>query len=155
MPCAMHRIAKFRRLTSWERKVFLRALLMLPLSAMGLRALGLRRVQAILSRVPRPDARDGTDERSRVAGVMRLVAAAARHGPHRASCLPRSLVLQRLLREAGIQSELRLGVRKVGGSLEAHAWLERGGEPLGETAEVHQRFAAFNDAIAPRTESLR
>ena len=151
----MHRITKFRRLSSWERRVFLRALFMLPLSALGLRALGLRRIQAILSRASRPDGRATADERSRMEQVARLVAAAARHGVYRASCLPRSLALQRLLREAGISSELRLGVRKVSGRLEAHAWLERGGEPLGEAAEVREHFAAFDAAIAPRAESLR
>jgi hypothetical protein len=149
----MHRIAKFRRLSPWERKVFLRALLLLPLSAVGLRALGLRRIQAVLARASRAAA--SADAHSRAEQVVRLVAAAARHGPYRASCLPMSLTLQRLLREAGIPSELRLGVRKVAGRLEAHAWLEHNGEPLTETAEVNERFAAFDAAISPRTGLLR
>jgi len=143
----MRRIARFRQLSPWERQVLLRALVLLPLIALGLRLLGLRRIQALLARASNPAA--GADAQSRVKQVAWLVGAAARHGPYRASCLPLSLALQRLLRDAGIGSELRLGVRRTAGSIEAHAWLERDGDPLTETAEFHARYAAFDPAISP------
>jgi hypothetical protein len=80
-----------------------------------------------------------------------MVAAAARHSPFGGTCLPQSLVLQWLLQAQGIQTELQLGVRKDGGVLGAHAWVEYRGQPLLETADVRRRFAAFEPArSAPR-----
>ncbi len=44
-------------------------------------------------------------------------------------CLIQAAVVQRLLWRKGHPSELRIGVRKEGGKhLEAHAWVESGGE---------------------------
>jgi transglutaminase superfamily protein len=151
----MRRVARFVALARWERSIFLRALVMLPVTAVGLRVLGLRRVQAILSTHPRAAAPPRGDDLLHARQVARLVAAAARHGPYRASCLPMSLTLQRLLRERGIDADLRLGVRKAAGCLEAHAWVERHGEPIAEAAAVHERFAAFEQPIAPPTGESR
>jgi hypothetical protein len=151
----MRKVARFLALGRWERGVFLRALVMLPLTAAGLRVLGLRRVQAILSAHSRAAVSARGDDLFHARQVARLVAAAARHGPYRASCLPMSLTLQRLLRERGIDADLRLGVRKAAGGLEAHAWVERDGEPIAETAAVHEQFAAFEQPIATRTGDSR
>jgi hypothetical protein len=47
-------------------------------------------------------------------------------------CLPRALALQALLRQAGIASELRIGVRKEPDGLLAHAWIEHQGRILAD-----------------------
>jgi len=125
--------------------VLLRAMVLLPLTAAGVRLLGLRRVQGLLERLaPRPDqhrpAEEGAAERT-----ARAVATAAGCFPLPASCLPRSIALWWLLRRQGINSRLRLGVRKAGGSLLAHAWVEHQGRPLNERADVAKHFAAFED----------
>jgi hypothetical protein len=151
----MSKVARFLALGGWERSVFVRALVMLPATAAGLRVLGLRRVQALLSTLPRAAVARTGDDLFHARQVARLVAAAARHGPYRASCLPISLTLQHLLRERGIDAALRLGVRKVAGRLEAHAWVEHGGEPLAEAAAIHERFAAFEQPIAPQPGDSR
>jgi hypothetical protein len=151
----MSKVARFLALGGWERSVFLRALVMLPATAAGLRVLGLRRVQAILFAHPRAAASPRGDDLLHARQVARWVAAAARHGPYRASCLPVSLTLQRLLRERGIDADLRLGVRKATGGLEAHAWVERHGVPIAEATALHERFAAFEQPIAPRPGDSR
>jgi len=56
------------------------------------------------------------------------------------TCLRRSLVLQVLLNHFGIAAELHLGVRKEGDVLEAHAWLEYQGCPIAEPEAVRDRF---------------
>lgn len=49
--------------------------------------------------------------------------------PWQTTCLKRGLVLFGLLRRAGRPVDLVLGVRRSpAGALEAHAWLERGGD---------------------------
>ena len=132
-----------------ERLVLARALVLLPIAAAGLRTLGLKRTQALL--VPRLDSRSsghGVDP----ARIARMVQIAARRGPLRAKCLSASLTLQALLARAGLASELRLGVRKRGTLLEAHAWVEHAGVALMEPEGVHGRFSAFSRAIAPEKD---
>lgn len=47
-------------------------------------------------------------------------------------CLPRSLALCSLLRERDLEAEVKIGVRREGGTLLAHAWVELRGNVLGE-----------------------
>jgi hypothetical protein len=77
------------------------------------------------------------------------VEAAARRVPGRVSCLHKSLTLWWLLRRRGVGAELRVGVRKPGSRLEAHAWVERDGMVLNDDPDVRQRFSSFDRAIGP------
>jgi hypothetical protein len=58
--------------------------------------------------------------------ARRLKQAAWIHPVH-ARCLHQSLALHRQLRMSSLPSEFRIGVRKEGSSLYAHAWVELGG----------------------------
>lgn len=67
------------------------------------------------------------DRVKRVERVAKAVALAARHVPWRSDCLIQALAARRRLNSSGLESELRLGVRKkIDGSLDAHAWLLQG-----------------------------
>jgi hypothetical protein len=46
-------------------------------------------------------------------------------------------------------TELRIGVRKSAGALEAHAWVEYQGLVLNDRDDVCQRFAAFARPLVP------
>jgi hypothetical protein len=74
---------------------------------------------------------------------------AARFLPGHANCLDRSLCLWWLLQRQGWAPDLRIGVRKVEGVLEAHAWVEEAGRPLNDFPDVHLRYAAFEGAVLP------
>jgi hypothetical protein len=127
-----------------ERRLLVLALIVVPLAAAGLRTIGMRRTQSILRRLPSARLCGDRIEPSQVA---RIVEIASRLGIIRAKCLPLSLTLQSLLAGSGVSAELRLGVRKYGGRLEAHAWVEHDGMALLEAAGVHDRFTAFTRAI--------
>ena len=151
-------LAKWRDLKRPERQTFLLAFALLPILGLALRLFGLRRVKSVLDRigsghVPEASPANSSLKALKAAGSARLVAAAARHGLYRASCLPVSLALGWLLRRDGIRTDLRLGVRKTGARLEAHAWIEHRGVPLIETQAVHERFAAFDKAVGSRPSS--
>lgn len=67
--------------------------------------------------------------------LYRLVGWAARlHWPPK-TCLPRSLTLRWMLARRGIDSRLRIGVRRVQADILAHAWIELAGQPVGETPD--------------------
>ena len=95
----------------------------------------------------RPPARPGPvhDDPLRVA---RSVRRAGRLFPGGGNCLVQSLALDRMLRERGHPSELRIGVRREGEALAAHAWVEHDGRALLEAGL--DQFSTLGDATAPR-----
>jgi hypothetical protein len=85
-----------------------------------------------------------------------LVAAAAQHHLYPMTCLRQALVLQWLLARQAIPTELRIGVRRDGGRLMAHAWLELAGAPLGFAGEAGKGFEPLRRAgerLAPRSDA--
>ncbi|MDH4096298.1 MAG: lasso peptide biosynthesis B2 protein [Betaproteobacteria bacterium] len=146
---ATQELARYRALPRAHRRILLGAALRLPLAWLRLRTTGLRRMQAWAERPPaREDFR--LDE---AAGIGRLVNIAARHAPWRATCLTRSLLLVRMLRERGAAAQLRIGVRLVGGALDAHAWVELDGVPVNDAPDVAEQFAPFGEM--PSAEQFR
>ena len=76
-----------------------------------------------------------------------MLLAAARYSFVRYTCLERSLALWWLLRRQGIASSVRIGTRKNANRLEAHAWVEFGGDALNEIEQPHERYSAFDAAF--------
>ncbi len=140
-------MSRLTELTAADWRLLLAAVLWLPVVRLGLRSLGLRRVRRLLGLSA---GREGaTPPRELAERTDRLVRAAARRHPLSFTCLARALVVQRLLAARGWKSELRIGVRSLGGTLEAHAWVECAGTPLGEGPEVGDRFAPLRSGAAP------
>lgn len=82
---------------------------------------------------------------SDVADRVRRVDAALRRAervlPRRPSCLVRALALAELLARAGVPGSLiRLGVRRDGATMDAHAWVELDGRVIGDDQRVARRF---------------
>lgn len=143
----------WRSLTGRERYLFVLAVLLLPMVRAGLWLLGLGPLQRILDRLSRVSRRSGIGRAEEVETRARAVSSAARHV--RASCLERSLLLWYLLRRQGVAAELRIGVRKAGSALQAHAWIEVDAQVLGDMADDGMHFTPFEQAIAPATAEPR
>lgn len=56
------------------------------------------------------------------------------------SCFPRSVVLYRGARQAGLPVRLHCGVRREGGTLDGHAWLTLDGHPFQEPSRQWQQY---------------
>lgn len=137
----MDKLRKWRALSWPERAVFLQSLLALPLLALALRIWGFRRVYGVLLRsTPVADGDARPCSQPAVASLVRMVNAAANHGPVRATCLPRSLLVWWLLRRRGVLTDLIIGVRVYQGRFEAHAWVEREDVAVNDRQDVRQRF---------------
>jgi hypothetical protein len=140
-------LSRFLALTAPERRIFLSAMALLPLFWIGLRVLGLQRLQARLQRKPVTTANTvDTDELIRLGT---LINSAAHHALGPANCLTRSLYLWWLLRRRGIDSQLRIGVRMTDGALDAHAWVEHAGIPVNDRQDVSTDFAPFAEPVSP------
>lgn len=152
---ASTRSERLRLLRSADILRGVQALVLLPIAAVVLRRWGLQSVQRRLAdeanSATRQIGSDPTaiDEARRLAWVVDGV---ARRGPWKGNCLQRSLLLWWFLLRRGFASEIRIGVRRRPGTrdLDFHAWVECDGVVMNERADVRERFATFDRAIAPR-----
>ena len=62
--------------------------------------------------------------------------------PKRALCLQRSFTTAYLLRKYGVDAHMVLGARKL--PFRAHAWVEVGGQPINERANVETAYAVWD-----------
>ena len=144
------RLRRFSALERPARSVFLRAIVLLPLVSLSLRWRGFRTTQALLQRFlsnANPE-RNRAELQERAALTAHLVNSADRHGLSHTTCLAKSLTLWWLLGRQGIESHLRIGIRKEDEKFEAHAWVERDGVALNEPEEHHRHYAAFVGALS-------
>ena len=83
----------------------------------------------------------------RAAKIARAVDRAARRGVFRPKCLVRSLALHRMLERSAIRgSVIRIGVRRDGDELLAHAWVEHRGITLIDSPSAVAVFSRLTDA---------
>ena len=139
---------RYRELDKEARKLFWRAVTLLPVVARSLRAHGFQRTKEKLAKklALRPDALNpGSSSAATVQKTCRMVKAAAHYGLGHPTCLEQSLVLWYLLQKQNIPASLRIGVKKSIGKFEAHAWVEHEGAALNQSEEVHQHYAAFEN----------
>jgi hypothetical protein len=133
---------KFWRLSAGERRTLLAAVAGLVLARLVMGCAGVGRTQRLAARLlrRRPARPVTVQDAMRLA---RLIDGAARVAGGR--CLARALVLLWMLRWKGAEGVLRVGVRRHGEGLEAHAWVEYDGvvlEGAGRQAEPFIPFAA-------------
>lgn len=106
-----------------EWRVALEAAVLLPLAAMAVRACSPARAMRLMSTSRAPTATWLPPRR--VAAITDAVLTLAR-----ARCLTKTLVLQRILRRRGVETDVVVGVARDATALAAHAWLEWNGEIL-------------------------
>ena len=152
MKTALHDWRSLRQQSWRDRWTLLQAFAMLPASSLALSVLGYRRCHAALARLaPRPKQPITPEQQVALAvRTARLVRAANSRSVRPAACLSRSLTLWWLLRRRGIESQLRVGVRKGEQGIQAHAWVELAGQVVNDAADVAQQYAPFAGAILPK-----
>ena len=121
------RLAKFLRRTPAERRLLVEASLWLALCRAAVRLLPFRWIAPHLGRHMTDTPSDGAaGDEALLRRVSWAVAAAARHVPWEAVCLPQAMAAKAMLRRRGIASTLYLGVAG-NEDMAAHAWLRAGG----------------------------
>jgi hypothetical protein len=140
-----HRLRKLRSLGAGELAWLLRAQAMLLWAAVVVRTRPAGRlISARVVRSAEPAVTDVRREEAR--RIAQAVRRAADHGVFRPACLVRSVALQRMLQFRGISgSRIHIGVSLEGGQFVAHAWVEWGGQVLGDVPAYVQTFAPLCD----------
>jgi hypothetical protein len=145
----LKKLRSFAALPASDRLVLVEAMILLPATGLGLRWFHMNRLIGWMSKLA--DLHAGKtvalDQQGEALRARRLVGAAARNGLYGGTCLSRSVTFWWLLRRRGVRSDLRIGVRKQKGELEAHAWVECDGIVLNDRAERLEDYAAFDQAL--------
>jgi hypothetical protein len=145
----LRKLRSFAALPASDRLVLVEAMIILPATGLGLRWFHINQLTGWMGKIA--DLRAGKtvaqDLQGEALRARRLVGAAARNGLYAGTCLSRSVTFWWLLRRRGVRSDLRIGVRKQKGELEAHAWVECDGIVLNDRAERLQDYAAFDQAL--------
>jgi hypothetical protein len=118
-----------------------RAAALLMVTRLLLLTLGFRRTHRILARSSMSVIRVGSFDRAWLNQQAERVAMISAFYPGRARCLEQSLMLWFLLRQRGVQAELRIGIQPY--KVIGHAWVVVDGAPVGDSAEFVARFIAI------------
>ena len=127
-------------LSTRERLLVVEAAVLLVGVGAAVRIVAYTRVRALLGSMPAPLlGGEATPE-----NVGWAVSAGGGAVPGDPSCLVRALVAEAMLERRGNKTALRFGVDDAGADMEAHAWLESGGEIVvgGENREAYTRLEA-------------
>jgi len=134
-------IVRLRRLSGEQRRLLLRATILLALASAGMAFLPFRRAIRFGCVTPHGGRSALVDD------VIWAVEAAARRAPWRTMCIEKGLVVQRMLRSGGVDAILHYGARHHDetNKLEAHVWVTVGDRVViggGDTAGFAE-VAAF------------
>lgn len=139
--------AKLVSLSLLELKYFVLSLIYLPLIGIVLRKHGFNKTTTwIEQRYSQNHTKVKTDNQDlkEASQIGRMVCAAAHHGPFKAKCLTRALLIFFFLQRRGIESKIIFGTNSLDAErFEAHAWIEYMGFPIGEQADIRKKFTVF------------
>src|SRR5262245_827284 len=141
-------------LSKSDRALLINAVFLLPIVATSLKTVGVRRTQSWLAGNALAPTRPSIEQtRANVRRAAQMVAAACRQLPLCNGCLPRTIVLWTLLRRAGIDTDIRIGVRcDTQEEFQAHAWLEWNGQVINDAGDVAREYLPFNRPAFDRVE---
>jgi Transglutaminase-like superfamily len=144
----MRSLSKFLALTREERRLLVKAVVLLTLVRLGLGRVSFASLRRLVTGRRSRGYGSARVDRAMTDLVVWAVDAAGRHVPGRTTCLTRAMTVQAMLARDGHPSRLHVGVvRGQQGRLEAHAWVECDGRIIvgGSPSEIGQftPLAAF------------
>ena len=138
---AASRWQKWRQLDRQQQKLFISSVFLLKTADLLLHFFLYQNLyQRLAKLIPLKDPAPAEVTLVRAAQTAAVVELAADGRLANATCLRRSLVLWYLLRRDGIDSDLRLGVRKQGSGVFGHAWVEIDGTVINDEPDVIRQY---------------
>lgn len=128
----------FKFLLKPDFRLLVKTFILLGIVRLGLWQLSFARLRRLLSFLSRQTILTGSDRQIEVERIVWSVNKCSRYMPG-VKCLARALTTEVLLNQYGHQPQLRIGVAKRLGKLEAHAWVESQGRVLiGQLQDLSQ-----------------
>lgn len=137
---------RFFQLPLHEKTALLQAAVLLGTIMLLLRTVGIQRTRAMIE--PKGQTADTAGKTQAPPDMVTSLARAMDRASalwRRSNCLDRSLGLAWLLARKGIPARLQIGVRKKDDGLDAHAWVECGGTPIGSDGARSEEFISFDN----------
>jgi hypothetical protein len=130
--------------------LFPQAVLLPGLAFVGIRLAGVARTQKWLRKwaTSPVGAHPAGEPHVVMTAVLRAHRIVRRYSGVSGSCLIRAFTLWALLGRRGVKADIRIGIRKEGGTIEGHAWLEYEGIPVDQTEAILQTYSAYPESIA-------
>lgn len=144
----MRRLRKLVATTKSDRRLLVSAILLLTTVRLGLLLLPFQTLRRFLAGITQTTSKLKTDQS--LDKVVWAVRVASRYMPG-IKCLARALTTQVLLGRRGYQTQLRIGVAKGQGGLEAHAWVESQGRVVIGGLKDLERYTPLPDLEAERS----
>jgi hypothetical protein len=135
----MNVLRRFLDLNGKDRRLLLAALPVVGAARLALWLAPFGTVHRLTDKIVAKVRKSEPDVAIKPARIVWLTGLACRLVPG-AHCLTRSMAAQVFLSSHGYPTVLQIGVRKEGGGLDAHAWLEHDGSPLFEDIAHIDRF---------------
>jgi len=126
----LRRIRIFLGLSAVEKALLTRAFFWVGLLRLALFALPFQRILRLTERMPPSQSHQVKDDEEWVQKVAWAVTVAGRWIVPDRPCLTQALAARIILRRRGVDTILRIGVKKEDRQLAAHAWLEKGGRVI-------------------------
>ncbi len=141
--------ARWRALPTRDKRRLAALAILLALIDASLRLFKFKRTQGWLlrhagTRPQRPCTPEALQDAERLA---ELAAIAGRHGAWANTCLRQALAVQWWLRRDGLPAQLRIGARKQGDVVDAHAWVELEGVALAQPNLAYHAFGELGKAL--------
>jgi hypothetical protein len=144
----LHKIKKFTKLSSEEKKLFLEAYVTLGVMRAAILTVSFKRLTRSLEHLPNKEELTALNDNeiSIATAVSQAITRAASHTHWESACLAQSLTAQRMLQKRGIPGVFYLGVTKDEESeekMKAHAWSQCG-ETIITGGEGHEEFTVLS-----------
>jgi hypothetical protein len=124
-------LRNFLRLPGSDRRLFVKATLLLEAISLGMWLFSFPTLRRLLARFSRASTGPQRAQALPVGKVVWAVETASRHLPGGKTCLTQALAAQTLLARDGHPATLRIGVlRGEEEQFQAHAWVESGGKAV-------------------------
>lgn len=141
---------KIRQFMTWPKagkRIFIKICLLVPVIEIGLKMVGFKRTYGILNYFVKPPKNKISNSISIIRDHTYFLDLFIRHLPFSGNCLARSLTLWLFLKNLGVDTDLRFGMKKEKEKLIAHAWLEFEGKPLASETEIDENYTFFPESI--------
>jgi hypothetical protein len=146
----LKRIERFTALNFRGKLLLLKLTLIVAIIEISLRLLGFKKVVALLLRFAKKT-KSATDISEKIQKYKKLIFLVSRIFPFAGKCLARSLALWWLLRNSGIETELKIGMQKKDGKMAGHAWVEYQEKPLVFNQNVAYNYTVLDKLVLPKS----
>ena len=144
----LHKVKKFTKLSSEEKKLFLEAYATLGMMRTAILTVSFKRLTRSMEHVAKKKelATLNAQEMKTAGKVGQAIMRASAYTPWESACLAQSLTAQKMLQKRGIPGVFYLGAMKdeeSEGKMKAHAWLQCG-DTIITGANGHESFTVLS-----------